>query len=71
MQHLSNGINFKSLLTRATQDAQDSHRPATQQGSQPCQLIFSDPTLVPRLIHLLEKDATHQVSQQISEKRYP
>ena len=64
-------INFKSFLTRALQDAQDSHRSAAQQGSQPCQLIFSDPTLVPRLIHLLEKDATHQVSQQITEKRYP
>jgi len=25
-------------------------------------LIFSDPTLVPRLIHLLEKDATHQIA---------
>ena len=29
------------------------------QGSQ---LIFSDPTLVPHLIRLLEKDATHQIA---------
>jgi hypothetical protein len=31
----------------------------TNQG---CQLIFSDPTLVPHLIRLLEKDATHQIA---------
>jgi len=55
---------LRSLLqTRdIRQDAQDSHRSAAQQGNQPCQLIFSDPTLVPRLIHLLEKDATHQIA---------
>lgn len=29
---------------------------------QGCQLIFSDPTLVPHLIRLLEKDATHQIA---------
>jgi len=41
------------------QEDQDIHRHPAQNG-QACQLIFSDPTLVPRLIHLLEKDATHQ-----------
>lgn len=30
--------------------------------NQGCQLIFSDPTLVPHLIRLLEKDATHQIA---------
>jgi len=43
------------------QEDQDSHRHAGHSG-QACQLIFSDPTLVPRLIHLLEKDATHQIA---------
>jgi len=43
------------------QEDQDSHRHPVQNG-QTCQLIFSDPTLVPRLIHLLEKDATHQIA---------
>jgi len=43
------------------QEDQDGHRHPVQNG-QTCQLIFSDPTLVPRLIHLLEKDATHQIA---------
>jgi len=43
------------------QEDQDIHRHPAQNG-QACQLIFSDPTLVPRLIHLLEKDATHQIA---------
>jgi len=30
--------------------------------NQGCSLIFSDPTLVPHLIRLMEKDATHQIA---------
>merc|ERR1719234_1908451 len=53
---------LRSLLqSRDLRQDQDIHRHLAQSG-QACQLIFSDPTLVPRLIHLLEKDATHQIA---------